>query len=296
MRHLFECVWIALLLSSAPVSPLLLCSPGYYVNGAACSPCPAGYFNGIVTASGMSTACIACPPGTCNKNAGASVCALCPHYQQNWVDFSVMADSTCACAYTCNVALGCSSTTKLSNGNCQYQIANCGLGYYMNNALASCLKCALGQGSDSCVCSACPPGKYNGVAGNNCVNCPPGKYTSASGLSVCASCPANTYMSASGYSACASCPAGYTSPAGSTDCNPSLSVACVSCTNGFYVSGCSGGSAGTCTACSCPEDRYAPDCGGSSPGRCIECECSSGYYPVGCAGTSSGTCEQCTNF
>ena len=101
MRHLFECVWIALLLSSAPVSPLLLCSPGYYVNGAACSPCPAGYFNGIVTASGMSTACIACPPGTCNKNAGASVCALCPHYQQNWVDFSVMADSTCACAYTC---------------------------------------------------------------------------------------------------------------------------------------------------------------------------------------------------
>ena len=60
--------------------------------------------------------------------------------------------------------------------------------------------------------------------------------------------------------------------------------------------GCSGISAGACTACSssCSGGQYLSGCGALSPGTCSFCQsCTTGKYLSGCSGSLPGVCSTC---
>ena len=99
----------------------------------------------------------------------------------------------------------------------------------------------------------------------------------------------------------------------SPDCTYTVqaAVTCNTCEDGKYLSGCSGGSSGSCMTCAgCPAGKYRTGCSGTSAGACTSCGagkyktssgseaclvcshvgCAAGETRSGCGGDSAGSC------
>lgn len=185
--------------------------------------------------------------------------------------------------------------------------SDCNYGTYLNNCgetlAGSCDQCPSGgvrnsetvtnyPGINGCV--GCQAGKFT-EDNVDCAECEAGKF-SESQASVCVTCGMGTY-SESGSSECTDCPAGKYYPSSSSTGATSESD-CVACNTGEY----SRAGSGWCTSCTVEEENcavgspntYLSGCGGGSSGSCVSCgTCGLNQEKSDCTGSNSGTCTNC---
>lgn len=229
------------------------CQAGKYsISTTVCSDCSSGKYSATVGAS-SSMVCALCLAGT-YSGAGASACTPCgPNTfslggvsqctacsqdaclsTQITVACTSTSDKTCS---TCNAALipPNADFTSRSDPTCPW---TCNTGYYRNTAttlLANmCLQCSISS-------IGCGVGQYRPMCSEGA--------TSSAACQTCTNAPANS---------------AYTSPSvtpGSSECQYSCNTplyteqiqsgfCCLICGNGYYNSGCTKTSSGTCGTCS----------------------------------------------
>ena len=182
------------------------CLPGYKLQNAICTPCPAGFWTTehTVKSSGdftkttntnarhTDTECIQTktPPSTCTIN-GKSVGTNQPP-----------------------------SAPQRVFGGC----SNCNSGYEYDGTTKKCTACPAGKfksGTDQLSCQLCPAGTYSDKqAQTTCSPCPAGKYQPSPGKSGCIPCPSGEFQSSEGGSRCLYCSPGKESNSKNTACSP----------------------------------------------------------------------------
>lgn len=241
--------------------PSVICSVGEAQDGANCSPCNPGSYNGNV--GGV---CSPCPVGTYASDYGSATCTPCE------IGFFASSEGTqyceaCSEGYTTD-GYGQTACVEVST------TSEPGV-------------CSVGQAQHGDRCSPCQPGEYNDNVGGVCSPCLVGTYASDYRSATCTPCPIGFFASNAGSSSCEVCPQGYTTDGlGQTACVEEATTTAVESTTVPVL--CSPGEEKDGTECRpCAPGNYNANVGGV----CNPCDpgtYSSDYGSVACAPCAIG--------